>query len=158
MLDRSICRTIQRLFQGCTYSEDGWWTNYPRRNYYPVYNISALIIFADEVETDEVVQYKTKTKTKTFADFQIFFQVFLKFHENWKLLYTTLWNLDYPWTFSLVMWGPTQNLSPIGQVVLTFIGYKRTNEQIEKKSIYKEGVEFLFSKLSFTNSSINNTQ
>ena len=26
------------------------------------------------------------------------------------------------------MWGPTQNLCPLGSAVLTFIGYKRTDK------------------------------
>jgi len=30
------------------------------------------------------------------------------------------------------MWGTTQNLAPIGSAVLTFIGYKRTDEQTSK--------------------------
>ena len=28
------------------------------------------------------------------------------------------------------MWGPIQNLSPIGSAVLTFIGYKQTDKQV----------------------------
>ena len=36
-----------------------------------------------------------------------------------------------------VMWGPTQNLGPIGSADLTFTGYKQTKNQTEgKQSIY----------------------
>ena len=31
------------------------------------------------------------------------------------------------------MWGPTQNLGPIGSAVLMFIGYKQTDTQTEKQ-------------------------
>ena len=34
------------------------------------------------------------------------------------------------------MWGPTQNLDPIGSAVLTFLGYKQTNRHPEKEIIY----------------------
>ena len=34
------------------------------------------------------------------------------------------------------MWGPTQNLGPIGSAVLTFIGKQQTDRQTEKQSIY----------------------
>ena len=36
------------------------------------------------------------------------------------------------------MWGPTQNLGPIGSAVLTFIEYKQTDAQTEKQRIYKD--------------------
>ena len=32
------------------------------------------------------------------------------------------------------MWGPTQNLGPIGSAVLTFIGYKQTDKQGYKQN------------------------
>ena len=31
------------------------------------------------------------------------------------------------------MWGPAQNLGPIGSAVLTFIGYKRTDKQTNRQ-------------------------
>ena len=34
------------------------------------------------------------------------------------------------------MWGPTQNLSPIGSAVLTFIGYQQTNKETDKPNLY----------------------
>ena len=34
------------------------------------------------------------------------------------------------------MWGLIQNLGPIGSAVLSFIGYKNTDIQTEKQSIY----------------------
>jgi len=32
------------------------------------------------------------------------------------------------------MWGPTQNFDPISSAVLMFIGYKRTEKQINKET------------------------
>ena len=44
--------------------------------------------------------------------------------------------LNFSWCgvsiFPGVTWGPTQNMGPIGSVVLTFIGYKQTNTQTRK--------------------------
>jgi len=36
------------------------------------------------------------------------------------------WNFDNSKPFLGVMWGPTQNLGPIGSANLTFIGYNQT--------------------------------
>ena len=40
------------------------------------------------------------------------------------------------WSSIDLPWGPTQNLSLIGSAVLTFFGYKQTNKETNKKSIY----------------------
>ena len=39
------------------------------------------------------------------------------------------------------LWRPTKNLGPIGWAVLTFIGYKQTNRQIDKPSLYMNEME-----------------
>ena len=38
----------------------------------------------------------------------------------------------------MVTWCPTKNLGPIGSAVLTFIGYKQTDKQRDKPSLYIE--------------------
>ena len=45
------------------------------------------------------------------------------------------------------MWGPAQNLGPIGLAVLTFIGYKQTDKQTDRqaKFIYRLN-KYLFVK------------
>ena len=44
------------------------------------------------------------------------------------------------------MWGPTQNLGPIGSAVLTFIGYKQTDTKTPRQT----------SKVYILNSAIQN--
>ena len=45
-------------------------------------------------------------------------------------------NSEHPKLFPGVIWGPTQNLGSIGSAVLTFIGYKQTDKQTDKQSLY----------------------
>ena len=71
------------------------------------------------------IHCKTKTNKK-FADFMKKFRGFQKFNSNQILLEAIFWNFDHPLTFSGVKWSPTQNLGPIGIIVLSFIEYKRT--------------------------------
>ena len=78
---------------------------------------------------------KTKNNLRILNFFSLIFKIWLKY----KFFETMFCNSD-PW----VMWGPTQNLDLIGSAVLTFIGYKQTNKQTEKKSIYIDSKHRLF--------------
>ena len=80
--------------------------------------------------------YSKKQKQKKLADFIIFFVAFSKFCKNKKLCDTNFWNFDHSLTFLGVMWGPKQNLGPIGWAILTFIGYKQTTNR-QAKYIYR---------------------
>ena len=55
------------------------------------------------------------------------------FDENRVLLEANFLSFDQTLTFPAVMSGPTQNLDPIGSAVLTFIGHKQTNTQVQAK-------------------------
>ena len=61
---------------------------------------------------------------------------FSKIDENRILKEANFWNLDHLQTYHRVMWGPLQNLGPIGSAFMTFIGYKQTNRHPNKQSIY----------------------
>ena len=51
----------------------------------------------------------------------------------------------------MVTWGPTKNLGPIGSAVLTFIGYKQTdnqtNKQTDKPNLYIEAYDCIDYKI-----------
>ena len=70
--------------------------------------------------------------------------------KNRILLEVNFWKFDHPWTFPGVTQGFTQNLGPIGLAVLTFIGYKQTNNQTPRQAkldyIYyaRDWLPFLF--------------
>ena len=73
-----------------------------------------------------------KTVKKILRFLNIFHRILIFFYENriwWEALY--FGNFDHSLTIPGVMWGPTQNVGPIGSAVLTFIGYKQTDRQVK---------------------------
>ena len=46
--------------------------------------------------------------------------------------FKSYWSIDHSKAFPGVMWGPTQNLGPIGSAVLTFNRNKQTNKHPDR--------------------------
>ena len=70
---------------------------------------------------------------------------FSKFNENQILFEVNFWNFCHLKTFLGLMFGPSQNLGPIGSAVLTLIWYKHKGIQTDRQSLYVD--------LNFNNSS-----